>query len=45
MVLCVQRISGTYRRNRRGKHPVGHKHGTIFKAPESLVKALLEEKK
>lgn len=25
--------------------PVGHKHGTIFKAPESVVKALLEEKK
>ena len=25
--------------------PVGHKHGTIFTAPESVVKALLEEKK
>ena len=25
--------------------PVGHKHGTIFTAPESVVKTLLEEKK
>ena len=34
-----------YRCNRRGKHPCRHKHGTIFTAPESVVKALLEEKK
>lgn len=25
--------------------PTGHKHGTIFKAPESLVKELLKESK
>ena len=25
--------------------PVGHKHGTIFKASESVVKTLLEESK
>ena len=25
--------------------PAGHKHGTIFKAPEPVVKALLEESK
>ena len=25
--------------------PVGHKHGTIFKASESVVESLLEESK
>ena len=25
--------------------PFGHKHGTIFKTPETVAKALLEEKK